>query len=434
MRRPFYHLTREDRDFILEGIILGNTLADIADALGKHPTSVSREVKKYRSSEGRRVFNRKNICAHAKVCTVTKLCRDTCRKSSCARCMTRHCFDICPDFVEEVCSRTSRWPYVCNGCFEKRGCVLPRYLYRPSVAQARAGKVKTESRSALSVSKEQLAEIDALISPLLKVNKQSIEVICANNPQAIPVSAQTLRRYLEAGHTSAIRLDLLSAPSRKVRRKKKARITRHAQDNRSFADFTSLSEEVKDFAWEIDTVHGRAGDKSCLLTLISRASLFMFVLKIAACDSECVVGALDYLEMLCDEANIDFADVFEVILADNGSEFSDLEGMETSCLSKVKRTSLYFCDPYSSWQKPHVEGRHRLIRRVLPKGTSLDKVTHDKISLLASHINSYPILSKAGAVPIEIASCFMPSTLFEGCGIEYIDVNDVALTRNLFDS
>lgn len=48
----------------------------------------------------------------------------------------------------------------------------------------------------------------------------------------------------------------------------------------------------------------------------------------------------------------------------------------------------YFCDPYSPWQKPHVENSIGLLRRwFLPKGTDLSKVKEEELQKYASVLN-----------------------------------------------
>lgn len=433
MRRPFYHLTREDREVIFEGIVSGKALKDIASSLDKCPTSISREVKRGRNPAPKNTRVRSNICIHAKTCELKKLCRFDCPRKRCAECKTKVCAYFCPNFSERVCAHLKRWPYVCTKCKNRGKCGLVQYLYRPSIAHAKSVKLKTESRNAISLDSEQLATLDALVSPLLKNNKQSVEVICATHPH-IPVSAQTLRRYLDAGHTQAIRLDLLSAPSRKIRKVKKNRQSRHSSDGRSFVDFNSLSKKRINATWEVDTLFGSAKDKSCLLTLVNRQSLLLLAFKIDACSTQNVCGVFDYLELLCIDAGTNMSEVFRTTLYDNGSEFSDVEGMESSHIDESVRTCAYFCDPYSSWQKPHVENRHLMIRRILPKGSQLDSIKHNDISKMLSHINSYPALSREGSkTPYELALETMPEELLGLLGIYLLPIGQVSLTRNLLD-
>ena len=52
-----------------------------------------------------------------------------------------------------------------------------------------------------------------------------------------------------------------------------------------------------------------------------------------------------------------FNSLFQVILTDRGSEFSDPDALETG-IDNFIRTSIYFCDPMCAWQKPGVEKSH----------------------------------------------------------------------------
>lgn len=435
MRHSYYHLTELDREIILEGIASGASLSDISDVVGKDPTSISREVKKYRTSQGRNSTRSTNICTLAKTCNTRKLCRPTCNKPRCAKCMSTHCFDICPDFVEDVCKRTTRWPYVCNVCDKKRSCGFERFTYRPSLAQAKASQVRTESRSGIVLDKTELLALDKLVSPLLKTNKQSPEVICKNNPDTVTISPQTLRRYINDGQCTAIRLDLLSAPSRKVRKRSTKKPSgKHLQDGRGYDDFEKLPAEWQDGAWELDTVHGSRKDKCCLLTLINRANLLFLAFKIEACTAECVVGIFDYLESVITSAGLEFLDIFPHILTDNGCEFSDWVGMESSSINAgEKRCNIYFCDPYRSSQKPYIEGRHTLLRRVLPKGQSFQDIGHSTFGTIVSHINSYPSMERGGRSAFEMAAGSVPASILEDLGLRVITPNEVMLSRNLLD-
>jgi len=50
----------------------------------------------------------------------------------------------------------------------------------------------------------------------------------------------------------------------------------------------------------------------------------------------------------------------------------------------------FFCDPYSSWQKGGVENVNKMIRRYLPKGTNISRISDNRISKIVSIINSKP--------------------------------------------
>lgn len=78
---------------------------------------------------------------------------------------------------------------------------------------------------------------------------------------------------------------------------------------------------------------------------------------------------------------------------DNGIENRDHEDMGTTT---------YFCDPYSSWQKPHVENVIRLVRRFIPKGSDLSKVSETKIARVARILNHKPRKSLGYQTPYEV--------------------------------
>jgi len=50
----------------------------------------------------------------------------------------------------------------------------------------------------------------------------------------------------------------------------------------------------------------------------------------------------------------------------------------------------YFCDTYSSWQKPGVENANKLIRRYIPKGSDISKYSHQYISWIVHKYNNQP--------------------------------------------
>ena len=79
------------------------------------------------------------------------------------------------------------------------------------------------------------------------------------------------------------------------------------------------------------------------------------------------------------------------ITVDNGSEFADVKGLERSVLNEgEKRTHLYYCHPYSSWERGTNEVTNKMIRRKVPKGTNFDDKTDEEIAEIEGWINRYP--------------------------------------------
>ena len=67
-----------------------------------------------------------------------------------------------------------------------------------------------------------------------------------------------------------------------------------------------------------------------------------------------------------------FREVFHSITVDNGCEFQDCEGMERSKRARKPRTKIFYCHPYSAYERGSNENMNRIIRRFFPKGTNFD--------------------------------------------------------------
>lgn len=80
---------------------------------------------------------------------------------------------------------------------------------------------------------------------------------------------------------------------------------------------------------------------------------------------------------------------------DRGTENADWESFGLS---------VYFCDPYSSWQKGSVENVIGLLRRYLPKGLDLATVTPRQLLALQNKLNHRPRKCLGFKTPYEVLS------------------------------
>jgi len=88
---------------------------------------------------------------------------------------------------------------------------------------------------------------------------------------------------------------------------------------------------------------------------------------------------------------VNFRNTFKIITTDNGREFYDYERIEESFTgSSIKRTKVYYCDAYCSWQRGSNENNNRFIRRFLPKGTSFKVLSRKVVKAIQKLINTYP--------------------------------------------
>jgi len=139
--------------------------------------------------------------------------------------------------------------------------------------------------------------------------------------------------------------------------------------------------------WEIDTVHSAGQRKESLLVLTERMTRNEIIRRIPDRTAASVVSVLDRLEL---EYGSLFPLVFKTITCDNGLEFSDVCGIERNLDRFTKRTSLYFCHPYSSYERGSNENQNKLIRRHYPKGTSFADLTAEEITNVERWMNRYP--------------------------------------------
>ena len=113
--------------------------------------------------------------------------------------------------------------------------------------------------------------------------------------------------------------------------------------------------------WEMDTVESCKGDLHRLLVLTERKFRREIIIKMPDGTMASVVKALDRLERKLGSRL--FRKIFRTITVDNGSEFQDCAGIERSCLTKQKRTHVYYCHPYSAFERGSNENANTLIRR-----------------------------------------------------------------------
>ena len=123
------------------------------------------------------------------------------------------------------------------------------------------------------------------------------------------------------------------------------------------------------------------------MTFTERMTREEIIIKIKGKNNEYVVKAINTLERKCGKR---FYDKFKTLTFDNGMEFMDYKGMEKSCLRKGNRTEIYYAHPYCSGERGSNENNNRLIRRWIPKGTSIDNISKDFINKIENWINNYP--------------------------------------------
>lgn len=138
----------------------------------------------------------------------------------------------------------------------------------------------------------------------------------------------------------------------------------------------------------MDTVYSSKDDLHCLLVLTERMTRDEKVIRMKDRTMNSTIKALDSLERSMGTPS--FRNTFKTITCDNGVEFSDFESIERSCRTKGKRTEVYYCHPYSSYERGSNENLNRMIRRWIPKGDDIGLYSPADIRFIEDWINDYP--------------------------------------------
>ena len=430
------HMTLDTRKGIAHGLECRLTFAQMATMFGRAVSTIANEVKS-RMLWSNRGYGRTNaVCEHFETCSKVYRNADG-RKAPFKR--QRRCFEMCEDFRQRTCLELGHAPYVCNGCDRQTTCPLRKRYYVADAAQANYRGTLTESRRGTQATDEERADMsEALLAPV-KLGKQSIGMVMAAAKEKFHgFSERTVYRLANSGLLSIGRSDLVQACSRRPRQDKSARtVTKtdaKCRVGRTYEDylaFLALNFGVR--AVELDTVIGAIGGK-VLFTLMFTCGLMLAFLR----DARTSQTTTRIFNMLQNVAGTEFFKaLFPVVLTDNGSEFSDPKMIEFYRVDPEhnptkleRRTYVFFCDPYNSQQKPHVERNHEEIRRVLVKGSSFDALTQEDVNLALSHVNSAPRPSLDGKSPYDEFVSFHGErgrVFLERLGIRRVNAESVVL-------
>lgn len=320
-----------------------------------------------------------------------------------------------------------------NGCEFKVKCRRIKYYYYPKFANDEYKENLRVAREGINLTKDEVYELDKLITPLIKDNKQSIAHIYANHPDELHFSRMTMYNYVDLGVFSFKNIDLprkVKYKKRKENERQRVRRETVIRKGRTYEDFKEyIASHPNCSIVEMDTVEGKKGGK-VFLTLLFRESKFMLIFLMENKTMECVEQKFNVLKELLGKDV--YSKIFEVVLTDNGSEFFNplsIEKFDDEIVSQV-----FYCDPGASWQKGAIEKNHEYIRYVLPKGSSFDGLKEEDVNLLMSHINSTSRDILNGKTPFKAVQLKLKKNLTKKLGVIEIKPDEVCLSPNLLKS
>ena len=431
----YKHMDLEDRIGIQTGLKEGKNFKEIGEAIGRDASTVAKEIKGHLIVKETGTKSRPyNPCKKRKTCghelDVCQECFNNpweYRSSLCALC-PQECFKHCAEFEEEICKQLTKPPYVCNGC-NLRVCTLRKKIYDANEAQKEYEQIRSESRQGICLDEEELKRIDSIITPLVK-NGQSIHHVCVNNTDVIMLDERTIYNYVDAGLLSIYNIDLpRKVRYRKRKVKKHVRVDKQCHVGRSYEDYLNYMDEHPELpVVEMDSVEGKRGCTKVLLTLYFTEIGFMLAFLRDANTARSVTDIFNRLDALLGREM--FEKLFPVILTDRGSEFTDPLSIECD-EDGVVRTRVFYCDPLRSDQKGGCEVTHEMIRRILPKKTSFDFLTQEKVDLMMNHINSYTRKKLNGRSAHQLFSFLYGSDVAEKLHSHPVNAAEINLTPEL---
>ena len=173
----------------------GYSFTQIGEKIGKHRTTISKEILNHRFLKESIQYNSYFAnCIHS----------ETCENNG-----YKGCNKSCKNFVERECLILKNTPYVCNGCSKKSNCRFSKYYYRAKDANNEYESFKSESRIGVRISQEDIYQINSIITPLIRDKHQSINHVFINHPDLLWFSKPTFYSYVNSSLFSFRNIDLV---------------------------------------------------------------------------------------------------------------------------------------------------------------------------------------------------------------------------------
>ena len=214
------------------------------------------------------------------------------------------------------------------------------------------------------------------------------------------ISHETIYRSLFVQTRGVLKQELIQhlRTRRRFRRPAKRQPSRQGQ----LLDAVSIRErpaEAEDRAvpghWEGDLLVG--SNATQIATLVERRSRYTLLVKVPQKNAESVRKALARkIRRLPSE-------LARSLTWDRGVELA-----QHVRLAIDAGVDVYFCDPYSPWQRGTNENTNRLLRQYFPKGVTLDSYTQTELNRVANQLNTRPRKTLQFKTPAEVFAEALP--------------------------
>lgn len=319
-------LTVHDREVIERGVLAGRSVTAIAELIGKHRTTVAREIAR---GSGNR-----------------------------------------------------RYQPARTGALRKGGRGRRSRYYAPVAQEISRRRARRPKPGKL------VGEFGVVVSGLLQAN-WSPQQIARMLPELYPerkdwrVSHETIYQSLFVQTRGELRREL-AVHLRTGRTQRKS--TGHREKRGRLTGMVSIRErpaEVADRAvpghWEGDLVLGGVG-KGAVITLVERSTRFVLLAPLPGTHT-----SIDLREVLTPLICSLPEQIRRTLTWDQGKEMA-----EHANIAVAAGIEIYFCDPHSPWQRGSNENTNGLLRQYWPKGCDMRQLTQTDCDDVALSLNTRP--------------------------------------------
>ena len=383
------HITFEERILIDQLLRQDYKLKDISRAINKFPSTISREIKNRRTSND----------------------------------------NLIP------CAKTNRFPFICSSCSSKNYCKKKKFYYYSKNAQKHYNINLRNSRRGIDMFVDEIEYWNSFFIEKLKNQNQPTLHLFNSIKNEFPKSIQSFYNYVNKGYFSSINNEMLPRafnfkPRKKNQEKKVVYVCNSIKKDRLYEDFINYCKaNTNANIVEMDVVIGKADDRNAILTIFFRNEKLMLMFLIKKYQPSEITSVFNHIKAAIGIDN--FKKLFEVILTDNGWEFSKPQDIEHDQKTGEKLISLFYCNSYSSWQKGGIERNHEFIRYIIPKGLTFDNLTQKNVINMQNHINNVCRKSLNFKSPYELFLSNYGKDIAVDLNLKYIDKSNVTLRSKI---
>ena len=404
------HFTLETRKLIEERLNESKTITEISNELQRDRSNIGKEIMKHRIATFPSTFNYDHPCLKHVSCSMK----------------TYECYKTCKNIEIKLCENLISSPHVCNGCQKKKYCRHVRYYYNAVEANNEYVNSWKKDRSKLRYTPLELKILNNDFKVLVLNCKSIYHALIVINKRGFNFKISTIYKQIERGQLALKKSDLPRCRKTKQKEVKDKSYKRDIEGH-TYEDYNSYKEENPNaIETQMDTVEGiKENDAPVFFTIEIVDIKFILIFKLTSQNAKEVSNKLKLLKQILGNEIIE--KIFEILLTDNGKEFIRLDDLKEI----LPNANIFYCHPYSSYEKGNIENNHELIRRVIPKGVSLKCYTQKDLDLLCSHINSLYRESLDGKCPFDLVENYISKDVLDKLNLKKIDDDKVVLVPKL---